>query len=158
MRFIYVLGASLLIIIGLVAAVSLRPIEQSSNVVTNTDTNTSNKTSTEQPENMTTLGSGRYLDYQADAAASNEYDKTILFFYAPWCPECRAFEQAIQTSSIPDGVQILKVDYDNSSDLKKKYRVTLQTTFVHVDSNGNKLSLWVGYEKDKSIDIILENT
>jgi len=37
-------------------------------------------------------------------------------------------------SEIPENVNLLKVDYDNSTDLKEKYGVTMQHTFVLVDN------------------------
>ena len=45
---------------------------------------------------------------------------------------------------IPAGIHILKVDYDHSEDLQKKYGVTYQHTFVQVDENGNLLKKWSG--------------
>ena len=101
---------------------------------------------------------GRYEIYKDLLLNDAEYDKTILFFYAPWCSECRAFEEAIQKEGVPAGTQILKVDYDSNQELRKKYGVTLQTTFVRVDKSGAKQKLWVGYGKDKTANAILENT
>ena len=101
---------------------------------------------------------GRYADYSAEAAADVCYTDTILFFHAPWCPECRGFEKAIESGTVPDGAQILKVDYDSATDLRKKYEVTIQSTFVRVDATGKRIKLWSGYGQDKSVDAILEHT
>lgn len=101
---------------------------------------------------------GRYVDYSAERIAANGYDRTLLFFHAPWCPECRAYEQAIESGTVPEGVQILKVDYDSNTELRKQYGVTIQTTFVRIDENGNKQLLWSGYGKEKSVQAILDNT
>ena len=101
---------------------------------------------------------GRWADYSAEAAADVCYTDTILFFHAPWCPECRGFEQAIESGTVPDGAQILKVDYDSATDLRKKYGVTIQSTFVRVDATGRRIKLWSGYGQDKSVDAILEHT
>jgi thiol-disulfide isomerase/thioredoxin len=98
---------------------------------------------------------GVYREYSEDAVAESGYDITILFFHASWCPECRAFEQAIEADDIPDGVQILKVDYDSATDLKQQYDVTMQTTFVRVDDTGEHQGSWVGYGKDRSLEAIL---
>lgn len=100
---------------------------------------------------------GRYVDYDSSHLGADGFDTSILFFHAAWCPECRAFEQAIESSGVPEGVQILKVDYDSSQDLRSKYGVTVQTTFVRIDSDGNLLSRWVGYGEDKSVTAIIEN-
>lgn len=108
------------------------------------------------PSQQTTAG--RYADYSSEAAKEAGYSSTILFFYAPWCPECRAFDMAIKSGDVPNGVQILKVDYDSSQALRQTYGVTIQTTFVRVDTNGAKQALWTGYGKDKSVSTIIENT
>lgn len=103
---------------------------------------------------------GRYTNYSEDILQKkcSGYSKTILFFYAPWCPECRGFDKAITASEVPAGTQILKVDYDSSTELKKKYGVTIQTTFVSIGSRGEKIKLWTGYGAEKSLDLVLENT
>lgn len=103
------------------------------------------------------LLAGRYSSYNASQVSEQGYENTILFFYAAWCPECRAFKQAINSSNIPQGVQILEVNYDTASDLKKQHNVTLQTTFVKVNSQGDQVSKWAGYGKDKSLQSVLNN-
>lgn len=104
------------------------------------------------------LEPGRYEAYDASLVATEGYSETILFFHAPWCPECRAFETAIEASTIPTGIQILKVDYDSATELRQEYGVTLQSTFVSLDDDGKEVTKWVGYGKDKSVDTILRNT
>lgn len=101
---------------------------------------------------------GRYADYSPEAVADECYADTILFFHAPWCVECRGFEEAIKAGEVPEGAQILKVDYDSATDLRKKHEVTIQSTFVRVDPDGERVKLWSGYGQDKSVDAILENT
>lgn len=98
-----------------------------------------------------------YDVYTETASQNKAFKNTVLFFNASWCPECRAFDKALASSTIPADTQILKVDYDKASDLKKKYGVTLQSTFVSIDSDGKLLSKWVGYGKDKSADAVIKN-
>lgn len=100
---------------------------------------------------------GKYAQYDEAAIRDTAYNQTILFFHAAWCPECRSFKKAINEAEIPNGTQVLEVNYDSASDLKKQYGVTLQSTFVKVDSSGNQQSKWVGYGKDKSLQVILQN-
>ena len=106
----------------------------------------------EQPD----LAPGIYRAYSAEALAEPGYETRVIFFHASWCPECRAFEQSIEAGPIPDGVQILKADYDTESELKDKYDVSIQTTFVKVDENGGMISSWIGYDQDRSIDNLLD--
>ena len=62
-----------------------------------------------------------------------------------WCPYCQAFKQDLLSGDIPGDVQILEANYDTATALKKKYGVTIQSTFVEVDNQGNLLSKWSGY-------------
>lgn len=114
-------------------------------------------TEEETTEEATVATPGRYAQYSQEALTTNGYNTNVVFFYAPWCPECRAFKQAITSADIPAGTQILEADYDSSTDLRKQYGVTLQSTFVRVSSEGTLQKKWVGYGKDKSIQTVLEN-
>lgn len=89
---------------------------------------------------------GSYEPYSTDKLAYAENGDVVLFFRASWCPTCRTLDKDIRAniSNIPKGVTILDVDYDNSSDLKKKYGVTYQHTLVQVDSSGNMITKWQG--------------
>lgn len=104
-----------------------------------------------------TKDGGRYVQYSSAKLAESDYSTSVIFFYAPWCPECRSFKQATNDSTIPEGTQILEADYDSSTDLKKQYGVTLQSTFVRVNSTGELQKKWVGYGKDKSLQTVLNN-
>ena len=87
---------------------------------------------------------GVYEDYAPEKVARAKNGTVVLFFHAEWCPICRTLESDIEKNmkNIPDGVSILKVDYDNSATLKKRYGVTVQHTFVEVDAAGNLISKW----------------
>jgi len=151
------IGLGVLAVGALVAALTLAP-NQSTPRESNPDQSSSSSPGAEDSAAETQLMAGRYVEYSPESVAAEGYSETILFFHAPWCPECRAFEVAIEASAIPEGVQILKVDYDSSSNLKQQYGVTLQSTFVSVADDGAEVSQWTGYGKDKSVDAILENT
>ena len=87
---------------------------------------------------------GSYSDYEASKLSNAEHGTVILFFNASWCPTCKAAEKNFKATTPPDGLTLLKVDYDNSTDLKRKYGVTYQHTFVQVDKNGNLIKKWSG--------------
>jgi thiol-disulfide isomerase/thioredoxin len=81
-----------------------------------------------------------YTDYSADKVSAAATDGTaLIFFHAPWCPTCKASEAAIKgnESKLTAGTTILKTDYDTSTELKKKYGITTQSTWVKVDKDGN---------------------
>jgi thiol-disulfide isomerase/thioredoxin len=70
----------------------------------------------------------------------------VLFFKADWCPTCIALDKSIidQSNDIPEHVTILEIDYDNATELRKKYGVTTQHTLVQVDENGEMIAKWTG--------------
>lgn len=88
---------------------------------------------------------GSYVAYDASTAMKvAQSGKAILFFHAPWCPTCRAADADIlkNAANIPSGTTIFKVDYDTSSEMKKKYSVTTQHTFVQIDANMTSVKTW----------------
>ena len=50
----------------------------------------------------------------------------VLFFAADWCPTCQEATKNLEAdpAAIPAGLAIVRVDYDNSDELKQKYGVT----------------------------------
>lgn len=98
---------------------------------------------------------GTYTDYSQTAIA-NATGTKLLFFHAPWCPQCRDLEADITNSGVPSGVTIIKVDYDTNQALRQKYGVTLQTTVVRVDDQGNLVDKFVAYD-NPSLNAIKEN-
>jgi thiol-disulfide isomerase/thioredoxin len=98
---------------------------------------------------------GQYLTYTPDIIAKTKGTK-ILFFHAPWCPQCRALEASITSNTIPTNISIIKVDYDSNQTLRQKYGVTIQTSVVKVDDVGQLVKKYVAYE-DPSLQAIIEN-
>jgi len=92
-------------------------------------------------------------DYNKDTSKYAD-SKKVYFFHASWCPICRGIDKEINAdmSKIPDGVTLIKTDFDNSTDLRQKYGVTTQYTFVQVDSNGNETAQWSATSLTKAID------
>jgi thiol-disulfide isomerase/thioredoxin len=111
---------------------------------------TSTPSTNNQPQSNRT---GSYVDYSAEALSGAE-GRRWIFFHAGWCPQCRALEQDIKTDGVPTGITIFKANYDSETDIKKKYGVTLQTTIVEVDENGNEVKKFVAYD-DPTLDAVL---
>ncbi len=99
-----------------------------------------------QPSASGNATPGVYADY-SDEALANATGTTILFFHADWCSQCRSIEKGISPETLPENVTFLKVDYDSRQDLRQKYDVTLQTTFIVLDSSGNVVKKHVAYEE-----------
>lgn len=109
-------------------------------------TNTSPSSQTPAQASDLPARSGTYIAYSASALTSTPGTK-LLFFHAPWCPQCRALDSDITRSPLPENVTIFKVDYDSNQELRQKYGVTIQTTVVKVDDNGNLVEKYVAYDQ-----------
>lgn len=96
----------------------------------------------EKTEEVMMKKAGTYTTY--DASLLGKTENTVVFFHANWCPSCRAADKSISAVEIPAGLTLLKADYDTQLDLRKKYKVTSQHTFVKVDAQGNLIKKWVG--------------
>ncbi|MGB0099895.1 MAG: thioredoxin family protein, partial [Nocardioides sp.] len=66
----------------------------------------------------------------------------VLYFHADWCHDCQATEASIEADGIPDGLTLVEIDYDERTDLRQDYGVTVQHTFVLVDDAGEKQDAW----------------
>ena len=87
------------------------------------------------------------------AFSQDKYDMAqdkVLFFHASWCPACRGAHDEITSRSadLPDGALVLKTDYDLSQDLRVKYGVTGQHTFVFLDENNEAKKVKRGLDFD----------
>ena len=71
----------------------------------------------------------------SDALAAGR--NVILFFHAPWCPTCKAADANFLKETAPANTVVFKTDYDSNTDLRKKYGVTYQHTFVSLNADGS---------------------
>ena len=82
---------------------------------------------------------------------------TVLFFHASWCPSCKSGEKDINMNADKlEGINVIKVDYDKSADLQKKYGVTSQHTFVQIDAMGEALAKWNGGGSSEILENIVK--
>ncbi len=125
------------------------------NYIKNSKTTEQKNPASLKQENEQTIQTGTYADYSADVVASTKGQR-ILFFHAPWCPQCRQLEASIKVGTIPSDVTIFKVDYDSSQKLRQQYGVTIQTTLVLLDDKGNGAKKYVAYDQP-SLDAIVKN-
>lgn len=110
----------------------------------------------EEEANLESDGTEAYQEYSAAAFNATSDKKRVYFFHASWCPTCRTVDKEITSNSeqIPEDVVVFKTDYDTETDLKNRYGVTYQHTFVYVDENGEEVKTWNG----GSVEEIVENT
>ncbi len=92
---------------------------------------------------------GAYIslaDYESGKDMYDAAGDVVLFFNASWCPTCQETQKNLEgdPAAIPAGLTIVKVDYDDSDELKQKYGITTQHSFVQIDAAGNELAKWTG--------------
>lgn len=97
---------------------------------------------------------GAYVPY-SEAALAEADGRKLLFFHASWCPQCRELEADMKSGTIPEGMTVFEVDYDEETDLKQEYSVTIQTTVVEVDDDGNEVGRAVAYD-EPSMSFVLD--
>jgi hypothetical protein len=91
-------------------------------------------------------------DYESDKDSYSE-NTNVLFFHASWCSICQGIEKEINEdpSRIPQGTTFIKTDFDSQTELRKKYGVTTQYTFVQIDNDGNQIAKWSATNLNKAI-------
>lgn len=88
-----------------------------------------------------------YFDYSLENLAKADEDgEAVLFFSTNWCSTCTELDKELinESEKLKDGITILRIDYDKADDMKKKYRVAVQHTLIHVNGDGEEINKWVG--------------
>jgi thiol-disulfide isomerase/thioredoxin len=152
-------GAAIALMIGLGGCSTTAPLDVAAPVATAPAAEPSEPAPTPVDDEDTgaeaepAVAPGDYLDYY-DGAIAETPGLKVLFFHASWCPKCRALDADIEANRIPDGMTIFKVDFDTATDLRQRYGVTLQTTIVYVDDDGELLTKGVLYD-DTTLDALI---
>lgn len=131
------------LITGSIAAIALS--QPSDITAATTPIATETPDASPSPTPSETPNPGRYLPYTASALPAPE-GRTFVFFYAPWCGQCVDIDEGILAQGVPDGVTILKADFDTEQALEQRYGVTMRTTFIEVDADGNEIQRFVAYD------------
>ena len=100
------------------------------------------KTDDSQPvaKSARVMNKGAYVAYRDGVIGNGE--TSVLFFHAAWCPICKREDANLAnwfSTQADTLLTVFKVDYDSSSELKQRYGVTYQHTFVKIDGKGNML-------------------
>lgn len=97
-------------------------------------------------EAATTPAASQVLTFESEAQLADlaANGTTVVFFYAAWCPNCRATvtELNARWDEVRPGLTLVIADYDKEQALKAKYGVTYQDTFVLLDASGAGVDLW----------------
>lgn len=98
----------------------------------------------------------RYLEFSPEtlAAAHTREDTVVLYFWAPWCSTCSTLDHDLieGVAAVPDGITLLRVNYDQASELKERYSVAIQHTFVQLNETNEAKMVWVGGEIDELVE------
>jgi thiol-disulfide isomerase/thioredoxin len=89
---------------------------------------------TEEPKAMEK--EGQYQAYREGVIGNGM--ESVLFFHASWCPYCKTHDGNLN-AWYPGAnlVNVYKIDYDTASDLKSRFGVVQQDTFIRIDGQGN---------------------
>ncbi len=130
--------------------VETKPVEDNPMAGQETDQETDQETVASDNGSYVTLA-----DYSKDLSKYANTNK-VYFFHASWCSICQNIDKEINsdTSKIPANTTLIKVDFDNSKDLRQKYGVTTQYTFVQIDNDDNEIAQWSATSFAKAIGSI----
>jgi thiol-disulfide isomerase/thioredoxin len=83
-------------------------------------------------------------------------ERAVLFFHAAWCPECRESDAELRDlyEKNPPAISTYKVDYDTAIELKQRYGVVTQHTFVLVAPDGTALQTIIGPSHEKLLSLL----
>jgi len=101
-----------------------------------------------------------YVAYSADAVAGAQAEgrPVLLYFWAAWCPICRAEEPKlkalIETSAVP--VAGFRVDIDTETELKSRFRVPYQHTTIILNARGEESVRFTGPVAEADLTSALE--
>jgi len=138
----FILGSIVVVVVvlGGFLVISNNDSKDSTDSATTPNSSTQPISSSEESEDTAEVIG--YTTYSEANLASTKDTKQVVFFHAPWCSTCNAFEKEIVSAGVPEGITILKADYDNDTELKQRYGVRLQSTFVLLDENGEVEQTW----------------
>jgi len=136
------MGLLLLGLAGLVVAVSRKPIARlfaKPLLVKQAD---------KQPVNQDRV---RFVEYTPTLFSHLADQRRVLFFAAGWCGNCQQADLDFEKRSneLPQDVTLFRANFDLEKELRQKYGVTYQHTFVLVDSQGNLEKIWNGGDTDE---------
>lgn len=109
-------------------------------------------TMTQDDTAMTVWSYETYSSTAVQSALSADKE-VVLFFHAARCPSCKSLDESIKANQLPANTVVFKIDYDNSTDLKKQYGVTTQHTLVRIDADMSMIEKNIGGTFNDLVDL-----
>ncbi len=109
---------------------------QTSNTISTPEVTTKKIVAEKPVENKSFAAYTDYSESEFDTLRGNE--RFVAFFYADWCPTCRNWEKKLmdKKDQLPENAKILKVNYDEETQLAKDLHIKKQSTAVLFNSKG----------------------
>lgn len=122
------------------------PTQGSTSATTGTTESSGNGDAKDAAASGPSMIPGQYIPYSDYVNNPEDFadSHVVLYFSAAWCSTCQGLNNSLQADGVPDGLTVVKVDYDSSQNLKQQYGVTLQHTLVQVDPSGEALTKFTG--------------
>ncbi len=78
------------------------------------------------------ITNSNYMDYRPAQflKQQKDYQNFELYFHAKWCASCHVMDNQLQKRVLQLPAKVLKVDFDRSSQLRRKYGVVVPSTFI----------------------------
>lgn len=94
----------------------------------------------EKAEEAASAGGAMYEEYTAQKRTDLAGKPHLVFFHAEWCSTCLKKEETIKgnLADLPE-VTVLQANFDGEDELKKELGVTMQSTVIAFDSDGNEV-------------------
>lgn len=96
-----------------------------------------------------------YANYSEGVIGNGQM--SILFFHAAWCPTCKQADADLTDIYKTGGTTIstYKVDYDTQTELKERYGITNQHTFVVINGEGESIKVITGPTVEQLKSLVL---
>lgn len=99
-------------------------------------------------EEMKSAWTGKYIAYSDESLKEAKWIK-VIFFYTSTNEKSESFKSNIEKSGVHTGLTIFEADFTKADELKKKYNITEEHSFVLVGNEGElkkNLPMWVNLD------------